>query len=111
MAMVELLPETAPADRSLLIVEDDKSFLHRLSRAMEGRGFAVITAESVAEGRSCLLFGFAAWRPGEFQSCLVTHERSGSTVRAVTINRLATPGGRVAEEIETAILRQLVADV
>jgi two-component system response regulator RegA len=50
MAMVELLPATAPADRSLLIVEDDKSFLHRLSRAMEGRGFAVTTAESVAEG-------------------------------------------------------------
>src|SRR6185312_3912707 len=38
------------ADRSLLIVEDDKSFLQRLARAMEGRGFAVTTAESVAEG-------------------------------------------------------------
>src|SRR6202795_2856326 len=50
MAMAELLPETAPADRSLLIVEDDKSFLHRLSRAMEGRGFAVTMAETVAEG-------------------------------------------------------------
>ena len=39
-----------PADRSLLIVEDDKSFLLRLARAMEARGFAVTTAESVAEG-------------------------------------------------------------
>src|SRR6476646_9378758 len=39
-----------PSDRSLLIVEDDKSFLQRLARAMEGRGFAVTTAESVAEG-------------------------------------------------------------
>ncbi|HET7255071.1 MAG: ActR/PrrA/RegA family redox response regulator transcription factor [Xanthobacteraceae bacterium] len=39
-----------PNDRSLLIVEDDKSFLQRLARAMEGRGFAVTTAESVAEG-------------------------------------------------------------
>src|ERR1700729_1947022 len=37
-------------DRSLLIVEDDKSFLQRLARAMEGRGFAVTTAESVADG-------------------------------------------------------------
>ena len=37
-------------DRSLLIVEDDKSFLQRLARAMESRGFAVTTAESVAEG-------------------------------------------------------------
>ena len=29
-----------PTERSLLIVEDDKSFLQRLARAMEGRGFA-----------------------------------------------------------------------
>ena len=39
-----------PADRSLLIVEDDKSFLTRLARAMEARGFSVATAESVADG-------------------------------------------------------------
>ena len=37
------------ADRSLLIVEDDKPFLTRLARAMEGRGFAVDTAETVEE--------------------------------------------------------------
>jgi len=37
-------------ERSLLIVEDDKSFLQRLARAMETRGFAVSIAESVAEG-------------------------------------------------------------
>ncbi|MEO3386539.1 ActR/PrrA/RegA family redox response regulator transcription factor [Mesorhizobium sp. CAU 1741] len=36
-------------DRSLLIVEDDKPFLTRLARAMEGRGFVVETAESVEE--------------------------------------------------------------
>ncbi len=39
-----------PADRSLLIVEDDKSFLQRLARAMEARGFGVATADTVAEG-------------------------------------------------------------
>jgi two-component system, response regulator RegA len=39
-----------PGDRTLLIVEDDKSFLQRLARAMEGRGFTVTTAESVADG-------------------------------------------------------------
>ena len=39
-----------PNERSLLIVEDDKSFLQRLARAMEGRGFTVSTAESVADG-------------------------------------------------------------
>lgn len=37
------------SDRTLLIVEDDKPFLTRLARAMEGRGFVVDTAESVAE--------------------------------------------------------------
>jgi two-component system response regulator RegA len=36
-------------DTSLLIVEDDKPFLTRLARAMESRGFAVETAESVGE--------------------------------------------------------------
>src|SRR5215471_14561956 len=37
-------------EHTLLIVEDDKSFLQRLARAMEGRGFVVTTAESVADG-------------------------------------------------------------
>jgi two-component system, response regulator RegA len=41
---------TLPDERSLLIVEDDVSFLQRLARAMEGRGFVVTTAESVADG-------------------------------------------------------------
>ncbi len=36
-------------DASLLIVEDDKPFLTRLARAMEGRGFKVETAETVEE--------------------------------------------------------------
>ena len=49
MAMADLAA-AMPADRSLLIVEDDKSFLQRLARAMEGRGFIVTTAESVADG-------------------------------------------------------------
>src|SRR5205823_2682738 len=47
MAMADLVA-AMPGDRSLLIVEDDKSFLQRLARAMEGRGFTVTTAESVA---------------------------------------------------------------
>jgi two-component system response regulator RegA len=36
-------------DHSLLIVDDDRPFLTRLARAMEGRGFAVETAEGVEE--------------------------------------------------------------
>ena len=84
-------------------------------RDAEERYFVICDArlnppESVAQGRCCLLFGFSVWRAGEFQSCLVTHDRSGSAVRPVTINRLATSGARVAEEIETSILRQLVAE-
>ncbi|MBY6241929.1 ActR/PrrA/RegA family redox response regulator transcription factor [Methylosinus sp. Sm6] len=39
-----------PQERSLLIVEDDKPFLTRLTRAMEARGFAVTAVETVAEG-------------------------------------------------------------
>ena len=50
MAMADLVAAAMPSDRSLLIVEDDKSFLQRLARAMESRGFAVTTAESVADG-------------------------------------------------------------
>jgi len=39
-----------PSERSLLIVEDDHSFLQRLAKALEQRGFSVTTAESVADG-------------------------------------------------------------
>ncbi len=35
---------------TLLIVDDDKPFLQRLARAMETRGFAVETADTVADG-------------------------------------------------------------
>ncbi len=53
-SIIGALPSMVPAatlnERSLLIVEDDKSFLQRLARAMETRGFAVSTAESVADG-------------------------------------------------------------
>ena len=38
------------ADKTLLIVDDDKPFLQRLARAMELRGFEVDTAGSIAEG-------------------------------------------------------------
>ena len=42
----------ADAEKSLLIVDDDKAFLQRLARAMELRGFEVEIAASVAEGRA-----------------------------------------------------------
>ena len=47
--MMNVMP-AAIAERTLLIVEDDKSFLERLARAMETRGFEVRTANSLGEG-------------------------------------------------------------
>jgi two-component system response regulator RegA len=37
-------------DMTVLLVDDDKPFLQRLARAMESRGFAVSTADTVADG-------------------------------------------------------------
>src|SRR3954452_24208775 len=42
--------ELLAADRTLLLVDDDKAFLTRLERAMEKRGFEVRIADSVAAG-------------------------------------------------------------
>jgi two-component system, response regulator RegA len=50
MTMADIQQEAAKTERTLLIVEDDKAFLQRLGRAMEARGFAVVTAETVGEG-------------------------------------------------------------
>ncbi|MCQ0988341.1 ActR/PrrA/RegA family redox response regulator transcription factor [Jiella marina] len=38
------------ADTTLLLVDDDKPFLQRMTRALDQRGFKVTTAEGVAEG-------------------------------------------------------------
>ncbi|MEO8757956.1 MAG: ActR/PrrA/RegA family redox response regulator transcription factor, partial [Devosia sp.] len=46
--------ELLAGDRSLLLVDDDKAFLSRLERAMEKRGFAVRSADSVAAGLSAV---------------------------------------------------------
>ena len=41
--------ELLAADRSLLLVDDDKAFLTRLERAMQKRGFDVRIADTVAD--------------------------------------------------------------
>ena len=46
--------EPAEADRSLLIVDDDKPFCDRLARALASRGFTPRTANSIAEGAAAL---------------------------------------------------------
>jgi two-component system, response regulator RegA len=43
-------PDELPADRTLVLVDDDRAFLQRLERAMQLRGFDVRSAYSVAEG-------------------------------------------------------------
>ena len=48
--LIEQADKKVPNERSVLVVEDDRSFLHRLAKALEQRGFAVSTAESVAGG-------------------------------------------------------------
>jgi two-component system response regulator RegA len=49
--MSEPTPRELPSgDRTVLLVEDDRSFLQRLAKALESRGFAVRTAETVAAG-------------------------------------------------------------
>ena len=62
--------ENVPTERSLLIVEDDRSFLTRLAKALEQRGFTVTTAESVADGllqveRSAPAFAVVDMRLGD----------------------------------------------
>ena len=47
-------PHLAMTENSLLIVDDDKPFSTRLARAMEGRGFQVRVAESVADGLAAI---------------------------------------------------------
>lgn len=47
----ELLAEIGP-DRTLLLVDDDESFVKRLAKAMEKRGFEPRTADSVAAGKA-----------------------------------------------------------
>lgn len=60
--------------------------------------------EAVEAGRTSLLYGIAASRPGEFHACLVTHHAGMSRSRLVSVNRLVTCGKRVEAEVEAAII-------
>lgn len=52
--MPEIDPDELGPDHSLLLVDDDETFLRRLAKAMEKRGFDVTTADSVAQGLVCV---------------------------------------------------------
>ena len=58
---VSLDPQAMPADKTLLIVDDDKAFLTRLGRALELRGFEVKMASSVSEGVDSIRAGAPAF--------------------------------------------------
>ena len=49
-ASSDMSADMAGVQPRLLLVDDDRPFLTRLARAMEARGFAVETAETVREG-------------------------------------------------------------
>ncbi len=51
-----------------------------------GQGGQLPDAAPASAERHLLLFGFATTRPGEFQTCLVTHRPDGSSVRTVSVN-------------------------
>ncbi|NJM35145.1 MAG: ActR/PrrA/RegA family redox response regulator transcription factor [Rhodomicrobium sp.] len=46
----QVIATAAPPEKSLLIVDDDRAFANRLSRAMESRGFDVRVAPTVEDG-------------------------------------------------------------
>ena len=53
--MTDVTPDPRlPNDKTLVIVDDDRSFLTRLGRALELRGFEVRMAATVTEGRDMI---------------------------------------------------------
>ena len=78
-----------PADRTLLIVDDDGPFRDRLARAMENRGFDVATAESVEDGVQ-----LARSRPPAF-AVLDLRLADGSGLDIVSAIRTTRPDSRI----------------
>ncbi len=78
----------AAAERTLLIADDDAPFRQRLARAMEGRGFIVRTAATVAEAIT------AAEDPPAY-AVLDLRMTDGSGLDAVAPLRAARPDIRI----------------
>jgi two-component system, response regulator RegA len=84
------VPDTGGAgDRSLLIVDDDRPFRERLSKAMERRGFAVRIADSVTEGIEAVMADPPAF------AVLDLRLLDGSGLDIVPVLRDARPDSRV----------------
>ena len=83
-------PAASPTgERSLLIVDDDQPFRQRLAVAMERRGYAVATAESVAAGIAA-----AQGRPPAF-AVVDLRLADGSGIDVVTALRAARAECRI----------------
>jgi two-component system response regulator RegA len=76
-------------DKSLLLMDDDESFLRRLAKAMEKRGFEVETAGSVAGGRA-----IATARPPAYAVCDLRLE-DGNGLDVVEVIREKRPDSRI----------------
>ena len=70
-------------------LEQEGAFVGR--RAEEN--YFVVCDERLNAGAGALqlVVGFAVSRPGQFQSCLITHAVAGSSVRTVSVNQFALP--------------------
>ena len=118
-----------PADRSLLIVENDKCALTSLARTMEGCGFTVTTAESVADGLQqieragpafavieltfadghglALISALKLRRPGTRAIVLTSHGDIATAVEAVklgAVDYLIKPANANGDDVVAALL-------
>jgi two-component system response regulator RegA len=82
-------PDDGDDDRSLLIVDDDRPFRDRLSKAMERRGFSVRAVESIADGISAIESEAPAY------AVLDLRLLDGSGLDIVPVLRDARPDSRV----------------
>ncbi len=77
------------SDRTLLLVDDDDAFLKRLAKAMEKRGFAVETADSVAGGSA-----IATARPPAY-AVVDLRLQDGNGLDVVEVLREKRPDSRI----------------
>lgn len=77
-----------PDDRTLLLVDDDRPFLQRLTKAMEARGFEVRAAESLAQGLAAV-----AAKPPAF-AVVDLRLADGSGLDVIEALKVARPNAR-----------------
>jgi two-component system, response regulator RegA len=99
-------PDELPEDKSLIIVDDDRAFLQRLSRAMELRGFEVRSAHSVADGNGLdVIAELTRLKPNARIIVLTGYGNIATAVSAVklgAVDYLAKPAD--ADDVTDALL-------